>query len=70
MQLLRSCDLANPCDNSANFLSIAKVSSQFLVEREQWAVGNIFDPEDAADAMAASWGFPRPVLNKAPERFE
>ena len=32
--------------------------------------GNIFDPEDAADALAASWGFPRPVLNKAPERFE
>jgi hypothetical protein len=32
--------------------------------------GNIFDPEEAADALATSWGFPRPVLNKTPERVK
>jgi len=56
------------CEEAFAHYVIAHEFAHAYLRNGPW--GNIFDPEDAADALAASWGFPRPVLNKAPERFE
>ena len=56
------------CEEAFAHYVIAHEFAHAYLRNGPW--GSIFDPEEAADALAASWGFPRPVLNKAPERFE
>lgn len=56
------------CEEAFAHYVIAHEFAHAFLRNGPW--GNIFDPEDAADALAASWGFSRPVLNNTPERFE
>lgn len=46
------------CPMSEASYVIAHELAHAYLRNEGW--GNIDDPEDAADALAASWGFPRP----------
>ena len=56
------------CEEAFAHYVIAHEFAHAYLRNGPW--GDFFDPEDAADALAASWGFPRPVLNKTPERVE
>ena len=56
------------CEEAFAHYVIAHEFAHAYLRNGPW--GDFFDPEDAADALAASWGFPRPVLNKSPERVE
>jgi hypothetical protein len=47
------------CEEAFAHYVIAHEFAHAYLRNGPW--GNIFDPEDAADALAASWGFPRPV---------
>ena len=56
------------CEEAFAHYVIAHEFAHAYLRNGPW--GNIFDPEEAADALATSWGFPRPVLNKTPERVK
>ncbi len=55
------------CEEAFAHYVIAHEFAHAYLRNGPW--GNILDPEHAADALAASWGFPRPVLSKTPQRF-
>lgn len=55
------------CEEAFAHYVIAHEFAHAFLRNGSW--GGIFDPEDAADALAASWGFPRPVLSKTPQSF-
>jgi hypothetical protein len=55
------------CEEAFAHYVIAHELAHAYLRNGPW--GNIADPEDAADALAALWGFPRQVLNKAPDRL-
>ncbi len=56
------------CEEAFAHYVIAHEFAHAYLRNGPW--GNMLDPEHAADALAASWGFPRPVLDKTPERVE
>lgn len=56
------------CDEAFAHYVIAHEFAHAYLRNGPW--GNIADPEEAADALAASWGYPRPVFGRSPERIE
>ena len=56
------------CDEAFAHYVIAHEFAHAYLRNGPW--GDILDREEAADALAAFWGFPRPLLNQAPERVE
>ena len=56
------------CEEAFAHYVIAHEFAHAYLRNGPW--GSIFDTEEAADALAASWGFPRPGFDKTPLRFE
>lgn len=56
------------CDESFAHYVIAHEFAHAYLRNGPW--GDILDPEEAADALAASWGFSRPVAYRMPYRVE
>jgi hypothetical protein len=54
------------CEEAFAHYVIAHEFAHAYLRNGPW--DNILDPEEAADALAASWGFSRPVINIPPYR--
>jgi hypothetical protein len=55
------------CDESFAHYVIAHEFAHAYLRNGPW--GDILDPEEAADALAAAWGFPRPATHQLPYRI-